>query len=99
MVRKSQASKEFRRHDDSIPYLDNAKFILFRTTQNGFRLSYAPLLPQNLMWTESEFACKNSNSLAIITHHHFLIEPIQKSALVRSCCNRNESEESNNHIL
>ena len=38
MVRKNQTSKEFRRHDDSIPYLDNAKLILFRTTQNGSRL-------------------------------------------------------------
>ena len=39
LVRKNQTSKEFGRHDDSIPYLDNAKLILFRTTQNGSRLS------------------------------------------------------------
>ena len=39
VVRKNQTSKEFRRHDDSIPYLDNVKFILFWTTQNGSRLS------------------------------------------------------------
>jgi len=40
LVRKNQTSKEFGRHDDSIPYLDNAKLILFRTTQNGSRLSW-----------------------------------------------------------
>ena len=40
VVRKNQTSKEFRRHDDSIPYLDNAKLILFWTTQNGSRLSF-----------------------------------------------------------
>jgi len=39
VVRKNQTSKEFRRHDDSISYLDSAKFILLRTTQNGSRLS------------------------------------------------------------
>ena len=40
MVRKNQTSKEFRRGDDSILYLDNAKYILFRTTQNGSRLRH-----------------------------------------------------------
>ena len=39
VVRKNQRSKEFSRHDDSIPYLDNTKLILFLTTQNETRLS------------------------------------------------------------
>ena len=39
VVRKNQRSKEFSRYDDSIPYLDNAKLILFLTTQNETRLS------------------------------------------------------------
>ena len=38
MVRKNLRSKDFSRHDDSILYLDNAKLILFRTTQNETRL-------------------------------------------------------------
>ena len=34
VVRKNHRSKEFSRHDDSIPYLDNAKLILFNLGYN-----------------------------------------------------------------
>ena len=58
VVRKNLRSKEFSRHDDSIPYLDNAKLILFLTTQNETRLSgNSPLLRSLLklvQWTNEK---------------------------------------------
>ena len=48
MVRKTQTSKEFRRHDDSIPYLDNAKIIFFLALQTEIRLSIVMQSLENL---------------------------------------------------
>ena len=87
MVRKNQTSKEFRRHDDSIPYLDNAKFILFRTTQNGSRLSSEDFESQVLVHMNDRQVIVNLpyhvlSFIVVGDIHHFIKVTLQKEKTV-----------------